>query len=239
MFVVNQVMNYNYTIIQLFQLILLPRISNITILNDNTLNNRMAINRAFQYVILTSKKYNIDESHSIKHSLDVYTNVKNIYNSELDSHPELVDQYTIICLSAILHDMCDKKYIDESKGILEMVLYMKDYVNRDDMNVITNIIQTMSYSKVKVNGYPNLKTYQLAYHIVQEADLLAAYDMDRCIIYGMMVESYTYSEAFQRAKQLFTDRVLKYREDKLFLTQYSLNTSLLLHQGALKRMNSL
>ena len=30
------------------------------------------LNAAFNYVILTSKNYNIDESHSLKHSIEVF-----------------------------------------------------------------------------------------------------------------------------------------------------------------------
>ena len=198
-----------------------------------------AINKAFEYVILTSKKYNIDESHSIKHSLEVFTHAKNIYLSEVINHPELVEQYTIICMAAILHDMCDKKYIDETKGIVELSLYMKDYISNDDMIVIIDIIKTMSYSKVKVNGYPNLNKNMLAYHIVREADLLAGYDIDRCIIYGLMVELYSYTDSVKRAKTLFKERILKYRDDNLFITKYSQDLSLTLHKNAKQIIDSI
>ena len=42
----------------------------------------------------------------------------------------------------------------------------------------------MSYSKVKVHGYPELGDYQLAYHIVRESDLLTAYNIPRSIVYN-------------------------------------------------------
>ena len=51
------------------------------------------------------------------------------------------------------------------------------------MDVIGDIIGSMSYSKVKKNGFPELGDYQTEYNIVREADLLAAYDIDRAIIY--------------------------------------------------------
>ena len=44
----------------------------------------------------------------------------------------------------------------------------------------------MSYSKVNKNGFPELGNYQLCYNIVREADLLASYNIDRCIIYQMI-----------------------------------------------------
>jgi hypothetical protein len=97
----------------------------------------------------------------------------------------------------------------------------------------------MSYSKVKVNGYPNLDEFQLAYHIVREADLLSAYDIDRCVIYGMYVEKLEYDVALKRAVKLFESRILKYRSDNLFVTQYSKKESLKLHEKAEKELDFL
>jgi hypothetical protein len=84
----------------------------------------------------------------------------------------------------------------------------------------------MSYSKVKKNGYPDLGEYQLAYHIVREADLLAAYDIDRCVIFGMAVTKLNYTDAFARATELYRERVLTYRSDGLFVTDWSKRKSL-------------
>jgi hypothetical protein len=97
----------------------------------------------------------------------------------------------------------------------------------------------MSYSKVKKNGYPDFGEYQLAYHIVREADLLAAYDLDRCIIYRMMRDSTNYTDALVESKNLFESRILNYRKDKLFVTFYSKNKSLLLHRKAVKDVENL
>jgi hypothetical protein len=106
---------------------------------------------------------------------------------------------------------------------------MKGFLAEDELNIIVSIITTMSYSKVKQKGYPELGEYQLAYHIVREADLLAAYDIDRCIMYGMLVENLAFTESAERAKVLFKARVMKYREDGLFITNWSKAKSLELH----------
>jgi len=111
-----------------------------------------------------------------------------------------------------------------------------------DLEAMAQIIGTMSYSKVKVNGYPNLGEYQLAYHIVREADLLAAYDIDRCIMYRMYNNSHnniTYSESLLEALDLFDYRVFKMRKDKLFVTNFAKRESLKLHRKALKDVVSL
>jgi hypothetical protein len=197
------------------------------------------INVAFKYVVHTCKKYNIDESHSLKHSMDVFHFANKIYDSELSANPYLLKHQNIIAVSAIVHDMCDKKYMNEQEGICEMKEYMKDYVKEPELEVISNIISTMSYSKVKLYGYPELHEYQMAYHIVREADLLSAYDIDRCIIYGMMKENLTYDAALIRALELFEERVLKYRSDNLFVTDYSKLQSEILHNTYLENVNNM
>jgi len=200
------------------------------------------INQAFRFVIQTSVEYNIDESHSLKHSLEVFNYANTIYESEVVKFPQLENHREIISLASIVHDMCDKKYMNEDLGVANMVNYMKDYILPEDLDMVSKIIKTMSYSKVKINGYPDFSEHQLAYHIVRESDLLAAYDLDRCIIYRMMHGNFNYTDALVESKNLFENRILNYRKDKLFITSFSKNKSLLLHKKAVKdveKLNSL
>ena len=197
------------------------------------------VNAAFRYVINTSNKHAIDESHAIKHSMDVFHYANKIIKAEFPNNRFLEQQTDIISVSAIVHDMCDKKYVNENAGIIEMDNFMKDYMNLPQREMVSNIVHTMSYSKVKTNGYPNLGAYQLAYHIVREADLLSAYDIERSIIYGMMKQQLSYTDALQRALELFEHRVLKYRSDNLFVTDYSKYESLLLHNKCLSDIEDL
>jgi hypothetical protein len=192
------------------------------------------MNQAFQYVIQTSQKYNIDESHALKHSMDVLHFSNQIYQQEVMEHDFLEPQKNIIFACSILHDMCDKKYMNEQFAIEEMREYMNDYMDTNKLNVVTDIISTMSYSKVMKKGYPELGDYQLAYHIVREADLLAAYDLDRCIIYQMMHEKYSYTDSLEIAVDLFHKRVLRYIDHDLFITSYSKKKASELHLKALK-----
>uniref|UniRef100_A0A6C0DGW6 HD domain-containing protein n=1 Tax=viral metagenome TaxID=1070528 RepID=A0A6C0DGW6_9ZZZZ len=197
------------------------------------------INQAFRFVIQTSQEYNIDESHALKHSLEVFNYANNIYDDEVNKFPYLKDQREIISLSAIVHDMCDKKYLDENNGIINIKNHMTGYLPDHELEVVSKIIQTMSYSKVKENGFPDLGEYQHAYHIVREADLLAAYDLDRCIIYRMMRHKYNYTDSLNESKDLFENRILNYRRDNLFVTNYSKNKSALLHKKALVDLEKL
>jgi hypothetical protein len=130
--------------------------------------------------------------------------------------------------------MCDKKYMNEGDGVLNINKYMEPYMPQTELKVVSDIISTMSYSKVKKNGYPNLGNYQLAYNIVREADLLSAYDVDRCLIYQMMHEKFNYSDSLKLVYDLFENRVLKYREDNLFITNYSKSKSYDLHAIAVE-----
>ena len=187
------------------------------------------INHAFNYVLKTSNVLNIDESHGLKHSMDVYNFASKIYESEVIKNPYLEEQREIIFVSAILHDMCDKKYITEKRGLDMIKNHMNTCMNSYNLDIVGNIISTMSYSKVKLNGYPDLGNYQLAYHIVREADLMSAYDIDRCIIYGMYKEEINYDEALIRSFELFNNRILKYINDGLFVTNYSKKESIKLH----------
>ena len=197
------------------------------------------LNRGFKYVVDTSQLYHIDESHALKHSMEVYQFAKQIYQSELINNPHLEKQKNIIYMAAIGHDMCDKKYMDEKEGIIKYQTYLSEYISSSELEIIGKIIGTMSYSKVKANGYPDFGEYQLAYHIVREADLLAAYDIDRCIIYSIYRENCDYSKALERAINLFDYRVFRMRQDRLFKTKYSRNESLKLHKKAIKCVNAL
>lgn len=129
--------------------------------------------------------------------------------------------------------------MDEKEGIARFQLHLSNFMEPNELEAMGNIIETMSYSKVKLNGYPNLGKYQLAYHIVREADLLSAYDIDRCIMYAMYRNNKKYSEALIEALELFDNRVLKMRQDKLFETGFSKKESIKLQLKAMKDVESL
>ena len=197
------------------------------------------INYCFNYVKDTSEIYRIDESHSLKHSMEAFRFAKNIYESEVKNNIFLENQQDIIYSSIIGHDMCDAKYMDVNESVSRYKEFLSDKMTEDSINIVEKIITTMSYSKVKVNGFPELGEYQLAYHIVGEADLLAAYDIDRCIMYSMYIDNLDYTEALINALDLFDKRVFLMRNNKLFVTKYSKKNSLALHKKALNDVENL
>jgi HD superfamily phosphodiesterase len=197
------------------------------------------LNKFLNFVLIISKKYNIDESHGIRHSMEVLQFSNNILNSELPNKPYLKDQEKIIYSAALLHDMCDKKYVNEEEGLIEIQNFLTDKLTLEEINITTKIMSTMSYSKVKKNGFPtNLGNYELAYHIVREADLLSAYDFERCIIYNLYNLNGDFNSAYNDAIKLFDNRVFNHNKDGLFITNYSKQQSLILHANALKKINN-
>jgi len=195
------------------------------------------LTKLFNFVLLTSAKYNIDESHGLSHSMDVLHNAHKIYENEVPLNPYLLQQENIILTSAALHDMCDKKYMNEYEGIKLIEDFLKDKLDNEEIEITKKIITTMSYSTVKKNGFPSLGVYQHAYHIVREADLLSAYDFDRCMIYNMNKSNSTIEYAFNDSYNLFQNRVLKHNKDGLLLTDYSIRKSHILENKAITRID--
>jgi len=194
--------------------------------------------KLFNYVVFSVKKYNIDESHGLKHSMEVLNFASNIYKSEINKNNDIVKHEKIIYVSAILHDMCDKKYVNEEVALHDMSIFLKKdkIVNNDEIEIIKKIISTMSYSKVIVSGFPNLNEYQTAYNIVREADLLCAYDFDRCMIYNIYVKNTDVITAYDEATKLFNNRVFKHFDNNLLTLDYSINEAIKLELIAKERI---
>jgi len=181
----------------------------------------MYLSKLFNIVLMTISKYKIDESHGIIHAMNVLHNCDHLIDSVIQKQPEIEEHRKIIYSAAILHDMCDKKYMNEDEGMKEIKSYIYDSISNNELDVMENIVSTMSYSKVKKKGFPDLGQYQTAYHVVREGDLLAAYDFDRCMIYHMTQNNADVHSAFQDAYSLFQTRIFKHQEDGLLLFPYS------------------
>ncbi len=192
------------------------------------------------YVLLTVSKHNIDESHGLSHSMNVLTCANKIYVQEVAKHPNIKHHEKIIYISSILHDMCDKKYMDQTEGVNNIKLFLQSLKDMNDLSIVTEneemiintIITTMSYSYVKQQGFPDMGEYQTAYNIVREADLLCAYDFDRCMIYQMYNKKYSLENAYTDAVELFNNRMFKHYDDGLLLTDYAKNNYKMLEHNS-------
>lgn len=203
------------------------------------------LNKLLHFVLLVSKKSNIDESHGLYHSMNVLHFAHNILESEKINYPYIENQAKIIYVSSAIHDMCDKKYVNEQEGIIKINEFLEDKLDKAEIDIVKQIISTMSYSTVKKKGFPELYEYQMAYHIVREADLLAAYDFDRCMLYNIHKQTESNKDqdlklldAFNDANELFQKRVLKHYSDGLFITKYSQQNYLPLQINAIKRIQT-
>lgn len=197
----------------------------------------VSLNELFMFVLRISKKYQIDSSHSEGHSMDVIHFADENYRSQLDMFPYLEQQTNVIYSAAILHDMCDKKYMIQEKGVQEIENFLQNRLNPEELFYTKKIMETMSYSTVKKNGYPDLGDYQMAYHVVREADLLSSYDFDRSIIYHMN-RGNNLTKSYYNALELFDNRVFNYNNDKLLISEYAQQKSIPLTVKALRQMHS-
>ena len=110
-------------------------------------------------------------------------------------------------------------------------------LSEKETTIVENIITTMSYSYVKKNGFPDHGEYQTAYNIVREADLLCAYDFERCMMYNLfMYENTNIDNAFNEANKLFKIRMFKHYDDGLFKTKYALENYQSLESSAKQRI---
>lgn len=195
----------------------------------------VSLNKLFGFVLTFSNKYRIDTSHSELHSMAVLHFADENLKSQVGENPLLLKQQNIIYSSAILHDMCDKKYVDFSTGIREIEKVLNTELKPKEIKWTKRIIETMSYSTVKKNGFPDFGKYQDAYHIVREADLLTSFDFDRTMIYHMNRNN-SLTQSYKNALELFDSRVFNYHKDQLLLSDYSKEKSVELTNSALKRM---
>lgn len=199
----------------------------------------VSLNQLFAFVLMMSKKYNIDQSHSEGHSMQVLRFAEENMKSQLDMFPYLEDQTDVIITASVLHDMCDKKYMNQDEGAKEIAKFLKTEIKMSpkEVHFTKKIMETMSYSTVKKNGYPEMGDYEMAYHVVREADLLASYDFDRSVIYHLNRGS-NLTSSYYNALEIFYERVFNYNTDKLLISPYAMKKSQSLSMKAIKQMTT-
>lgn len=172
------------------------------------------------FVKATCEKFNIDESHGVKHS----ARVMEIAHEIMKSTPDITEeQRHMAMMAAALHDLCDHKYVDEEVGASLIKSWLINTVNwREDIaDRLISIITTMSYSKLKkqldLSGspvYPDHGKWQISYEVARHADLLESYVVARCVIYNKHIHPDWEEDAhWSRARELFEERVFTYVKD--------------------------
>lgn len=172
--------------------------------------SKKQLDKTIQFITDTCIKFNIDEGHGLEHSQQIL-----YYCSQLIPYYELTEnQLLTIELASLLHDMCDKKYMDESEGIIgvEDFLLKELKIQKLLIGDIETIILNMSYSKVIKKGHPDftyMKHIEIPYHIVRNADLLCAYELERCMEYQKRFGS-NRKECLEKMFEIYTNRVAKH-----------------------------
>jgi len=212
---------------------------------SSVFDKNILLTKCLEYIKTVVRENNIDDSHAMLHHLDVVNFATEIYEKEikLKKNKYLINHLHIIIVSCALHDAFDNKYIENHESKLdEIYIIFQDIIPVDDITIIIKIISTMSYSKVKKEGKEKLASdlgeYALAYHVVREADLLSAYDFDRCMVYNQYFKPSDMKTTFDEAHKLFKIRMFKHYEDNLFVTKFASKKGLELEKKARKRIDT-
>ena len=165
------------------------------------------IYQSLQFVLQTSQFYKIDDSHNLKHSLDVLKQGKLLMDNQLRHYN--TESKSIIYLGCILHDMCDRKYMDVENGLTNIANFLKTTkVNQNVIDSVMKILPRMSYSKTVENNQFQLPKdmydfpYLEEYHIIRHADLLTSYKLFRTI-------EMRYQECIRNNKTVDMDRIVE------------------------------
>jgi hypothetical protein len=172
------------------------------------------------FVKATCEKFNIDESHGLKHSI----RVMQIADELMKSIPSITEeQRHMAMMASALHDMCDHKYVDEQVGasLIKSWLVNEMWWANEVADSLISIITSMSYSKLKkqvdLSGnpvYPDHGKWQISYDVARHADLLESYVVARCVIYNKHLHpDWEENAHWQRVKILFEERVFNYVKD--------------------------
>jgi len=198
----------------------------------------------YAFINQCCKEQQIDESHNLKHSISALRWAHIL----MDSFPDLTqDERQVISYAIALHDMCDSKYTDTKVAAIKIKEWLlTQTVSEEISDVIINIIQTMSYSKLKKQMvesgsqtpiYPDHGQWQRAYHIVRHADLLDAYVVARCFLYSKHIDPDLQDEvAWSLVEKLFENRVFKYVSDGFIFYPKALELAAELTQDAKKTL---
>jgi len=198
----------------------------------------------YAFINQCCKEQQIDESHNLKHSISALRWAHIL----MDSFPDLTqDERQVISYAIALHDMCDSKYTDTKVAAIKIKEWLlTQTVSEEISDVIINIIQTMSYSKLKKQMvesgsqtpiYPDHGQWQRAYHIVRHADLLDAYVVARCFLYSKHIDPDLQDEVvWSLVEKLFENRVFKYVSDGFIFYPKALELAAELTQDAKKTL---
>jgi exopolyphosphatase/pppGpp-phosphohydrolase len=192
----------------------------------------------FEFVNKMCADYGIDESHGVKHAKGTAARAQQILQTLELVSPE---ERRMAVYAAALHDTCDHKYADveEASGKIKEWLISVGW-SKNDSEALIGIITTMSYSQLKKKNSPGLEPiypdhgkWSRAYHVARSADILESYIVARCILYDRHISpTKTEDEHWQRAEELFKERVFRYRLERWLMIPEAVRQSIELEEVA-------
>jgi hypothetical protein len=191
------------------------------------------LNKVVEFIHITCILFNIDDSHGLGHAIKTL-----LWSLRISKDMKLTfHECQVIQLSCLLHDMCDKKYMDEQFGVDRIRFFLTETLQLDPgvIERVIFIITTMSYSKVIKQGYPDFKGdpgVELCYHIVRNSDLLESYDPERCIGYHVRCGG-TRKDGIIRMFEIFENRIMLLLKNGYINLEPAKEYALDLHKKAL------
>ncbi len=185
------------------------------------------------FALDTISIYNIDASHGITHLVNTVLYVRIILDDFRGQ--QIIQNYTkaeeteLIEDAAFVHDLIDKKYMDEQIGIARLRdAFVQNGYPAPKIEAIVSIIIAISFSTRvlrKKAGLPMIGPgpLALAIAIVIDADQLDGYDVRRCYTYqtvrffGLASPKLKLDERLSMArnwtKTIMVNRILKYKTE--------------------------
>lgn len=127
------------------------------------------------------------------------------------------DEAQLICLTALLHDICDHKYCDSSLIRNNKLNYMLQNFDESLRNKVVDAVNKVSWSYEKEN--PNSGTLALELVCVRDSDRLdaiGAVGIARCFSYGGEQK-----RSLKKSREHFDEKLLKI--NKSLITNYAKN----------------
>ena len=192
--------------------------------------------KIIKFIQDTCVLFDIDDSHGLDHSIKTL-----LWSLKIGKDVNLTYyELQVIQLSCLLHDMCDKKYMNETYGVQRIRIFLTETMKIDDgiIDRVIFIIKTMSYSKVIKDGYPDFKkdkSLEKCYHIVRNSDLLESYDPERCIAYNVRCGG-TRKDNIIIMFEIFKKRELLLLENGYINIEPAKEYAMILHREALVKL---
>jgi HD superfamily phosphodiesterase len=200
--------------------------------------------RFIRFALDTIAEYQMDDSHGLTHFINVTKYASIILNEyrcrEIIPGLTKAAETTLILDAAFVHDLIDKKYMDEAEGVARLRQFLDsiDY-HPGHINYIITIITSMSFSKRHarmIAGLPAIEPgpVALATAIVADADQLDAYDLRRIVAFQYSAHGRSVTSTQERRnwiKTIIVNRVLLYR-DKYMSTEIARRLAAPLHETA-------